>query len=292
MKFKKWQFFWLGTFLIFVLTILGGILSEVKFPMDTIYTEHNFNLVTNESGDVCYGSIHTVFQIFYWSILLIGTIVFYVNILDSDYNLFDNYIIDDNDDEPTTSLSNVSFKKFIKWCIILFILGFIYNIVKTNSNNMINLYNNSKLYQNSYTQKVQEKEGFYDKLWKTYLQKDKITNINKETFLTVTKMIMENRKDGQNLTWKWVQENQQIPYEQFTMFYTDLSNFITSQREGYFNIEKDCQLIANKNNTMLDTFPNNMYNKILDCEHIQFEYGFLSDSTVNVFKTKKENLTK
>jgi hypothetical protein len=137
---------------------------------------------------------------------------------------------------------------------------------------------------------VEEKAGFYDKLWKTYLQKDKITNINKETFLQVTKIIMENRADGEKVTWKWVQENQQIPYEEFTKFYADLSNFITSQREGYFNIEKECQLIANKNNTLLDTFPNNIYNKFLGCERIKFEYGFLSDSTVAVFKSKKENV--
>ena len=96
---------------------------------------------------------------------------------------------------------------------------------------------------------------------------------------------MENRADGKNLTWKWLQENQQIPYEQFTIFYADLSDFITKQREGYFSIEKACQVIANQNNTLLDTFPNNIYNHFLKQERINFEYGFLSDSTENVFKT-------
>lgn len=28
------------------------------------------------------------------------------------------------------------------------------------------------------------------------------------------------RKDGENVTWKWVQENQQIPFEEFTILYT------------------------------------------------------------------------
>jgi len=136
----------------------------------------------------------------------------------------------------------------------------------------------------------QEKAGFYDKLWKTFLAKEKITNINKETFLLVTKVIMENRSDGEKITWKWVQENQKIPYEEFTLFYADLSDFITTQREGYFKIEQVCQEIANKNNTLLDTFPNNIYNKILNCQKINFQYGFLSDSTVNVFKSGKENI--
>ena len=154
----------------------------------------------------------------------------------------------------------------------------------------VSLYNLSKKYNNAYIQKVQEKEGFYDKLWKTYLTKEKITNINKETFLQVSKIIMESRKDGQNITWKWVHENQQIDYNEFTKFYTDLSNFITSQREGYFNIEKECQAIACANNILIDTFPNNFYNKFLKRPSIKFEYGFTSDSTQNVFKTKKENL--
>jgi hypothetical protein len=152
------------------------------------------------------------------------------------------------------------------------------------------MYNTSKLLHNAYTQKVEEKAGFYDKLWKTYLQKEKITNVNKETFILVTKIIMENRSDGQNVTWKWLQENQQIPYSEFTKFYADLSDFITTQREGYFNIEKECQLIANRNNTLLDTFPNNIYNKVIGCQRIKFEYGLLSDSTNNVMKSKVENL--
>jgi hypothetical protein len=181
-------------------------------------------------------------------------------------------------------------KRWIWIAIIIFVLFQIFKFGKTIYNQSVFMYNTSKLYHNTYQQKVEEKMGFYDKLWKTYLQKEKITNINKETFIQVTKLIMENRRDGQQLTWKWLQENQQIPYEQFTVFYADLSDFITSQREGYFSIEKACQVIANKNNTLLDTFPNNIYNRFLKQDKIKFEYGFLSDSTNNVFKTKVENL--
>jgi hypothetical protein len=101
---------------------------------------------------------------------------------------------------------------------------------------------------------------------------------------------MENRRDGEKIMWKWLQENQQIPYNEFTEFYKDLTEFVTSQRDEYFKIEKECQVIANKNNTMLDTFPNNIYNHFLKLNRIKFEYGFLSDSTNHTFKTKLENL--
>ena len=181
-------------------------------------------------------------------------------------------------------------KKMFLWGVFIISMIYLFTGLYNIYNDTVNLYNTSKKYQNKYTQKVDEKKGFYDKLWKTYLQKDKITNVYKETFIEVTKIIMENRRDGKDVTWKWIQENQNIPYEEFTKFYADLSNFITEQREGYFNIEKECQLIANQNNTLLDTFPNNLYNKILNCQRIKFEYGFTSDSTETVFKTKKENI--
>lgn len=196
-----------------------------------------------------------------------------------------NYKKDENEvEEP------FNYKKLVYWVVGIFVVFYMYGFLQTSIKDCAKIYNTSKGYQNLYTQKVQEKVGFYDKLWKTYLQKEKITNVNKETFIQVTKIIMENRKDGEQIMWKWVSENQKIPYEEFTCFYKDLSDFITSQREGYFNIEKECQTISNRNNTLLDTFPNNMYNKILGCQRIKFEYGFSSDSTDNIFKNKKENI--
>lgn len=206
----------------------------------------------------------------------------YCNEKDCDYQTDDI----EKENKPKT----FRWKRWVWIAILIIVLLQIFKLGKTVYNQSVFVYNTSKKYHNTYQQKVEEKFGYYDKLWKTYLQKEKITNINKETFIEVTKLIMENRADGKNLTWKWLQENQQIPYEQFTIFYADLSDFITKQREGYFSIEKACQVIANQNNTLLDTFPNNIYNHFLKQERINFEYGFLSDSTENVFKTKKENL--
>lgn len=184
---------------------------------------------------------------------------------------------------------NLNIKKFLIWTGIILFFFYVGKLSFKVGNDCKEIYNTSKMYHNVYLQKTQEKVGFYDKMWKTYYSKDKITNINKETFLQVTKIIMENRKDGEQVTWKWVHENQQIPYEEFTKFYSDLSAFIEAQRESYFAIEKVCQGLANEQNTLLDTFPNNLYNKMLGCEKIKFEYGFTSDQTEEVFRSKKEN---
>lgn len=194
-----------------------------------------------------------------------------------------------SEDEDKTS-KPICWKRWV-WLAIIFILVVgIFRFGKTIYKQSVFMYNTSKKYANTYQQKVQEKQGFYDKLWKTYQTKAQITKMNKDVFVEVTKIIMANVADGQKLSWKWVSRYPDIDYEQFTAFYTDLSNYIEKQREGYFNIEKVCQTIANQNNTMIDTFPNNLYNRFLKIQKINFQYGFLSDSTTNVFARRTENL--
>ena len=192
-----------------------------------------------------------------------------------------------NDFNP--KLFNFNLKLNTKIILSLTIIGVIYfisGLYYTGSN----VYNSSIVLTRQYEQKVIQREIFYDKLWKTYLQKQKITDLNKETFIQVSKIIMENRKDGVNVTWKWVHENQNIPYSEFTSFYSDLSKFIETQREAYYNIEVECQTISMNHNMLLDTFPNNIYNKIIRRPHIKYDYGFLSDSTRKIFTTGNENL--
>ena len=131
---------------------------------------------------------------------------------------------------------------------------------------------------------------FFDKLWKVYLQKYEICELNKNTFLEVTNMIMEGRHDGEQVTWKWLQENQNIPYSEFTKFYGDLSGFVNGQREEYYKLEEACMETVRQQNSMLDSFPNVMYNKVLGIQKLQYNPGFTSTHTEHVFKTKREDI--
>jgi len=280
-KMSKRKFLTTSFVLIAIFTLLWAVLLQVKLWGDTGVSGALTNL----------GAFHIVVNI----IAVIGILFFTISLINEGTEkrgtTLYKHLYRDPATEKDEDAKPFSFgKKWIAWGILLIFVVWFWGFGKGMLLSGAKMYNQSKLLHNAYTQKVEEKAGFYDKLWKTYLQKEKITNVNKETFIQVTKIIMENRKDGQNLTWKWVQENQQIPYGEFTKFYADLSDFITSQREGYFNIEKECQLIANRNNTLLDTFPNNIYNKVIGCERIKFEYGLLSDSTNNVIKSKIENV--
>ncbi len=199
---------------------------------------------------------------------------------------------EDTDESENNNKNKMNWKKIIGWMIVIVLVVLMFKLGKSVYQGSVFVYNKSKNYHNLYQQRVEEKLGYYDKLWKTFYEKKRIANLNKDVFRDITIIIMENRSDGENVTWKWLEENQHIPYTEYTKFYTELSSFIHSQREGYYAIEKACQQIARQHNTLLDTFPNNIYNNwFLNQERIIFGYGLLSDSTLTVFETGVENIS-
>lgn len=182
--------------------------------------------------------------------------------------------------------SNVNIKK--KWIVIPGIIILCWFISPIGA--IIKLYNKNIEYTNQLDKQQYARKMFFDKLWKVYLQKYEICELNKNTFLEVTNMIMEGRHDGAQVTWKWLQENQNIPYSEFTKFYGDLSGFVNGQREEYYKLEEACMETVRQQNSMLDSFPNVMYNKILGIQKLQYNPGFTSTHTEHVFKTKKEDI--
>ena len=177
----------------------------------------------------------------------------------------------------------------LKYIGIAVLIGLLYVGIKNPFKSTITMYNQNISYVNSFEKIQQERKMFYDKMWKTYLTKNTICELNRETFIEVTSIIMQGRSDGQNVSWKIVHENQNIPYNEFTTFYADLSNFVTSQREEYYKLETQAMSIVQQQNSMLDSFPNNLYNKVLDIKKLKYNPGFTSHKTEEVFKDKSEN---
>jgi hypothetical protein len=177
-----------------------------------------------------------------------------------------------------------AFRSFRGWLIAIFILALI-PIKQPKA-----MYNQSVVAYNAYTQKSQQRGVYFDKMAKGYYQKKEISFINFDQFKQITGIIMENKKDGAQLAWKWLSEQKVIPFEEFTSLWKDLSRYVETQREGYYQLEVECQQLANANNTLLGTFPNNVYNMFLGRPYIDYKYGFTSDKTVEVFQTRRENL--
>lgn len=174
--------------------------------------------------------------------------------------------------------------KFLLIASIIITLG-LFNAVTGVYNTSIGLYNTSISYQLEYARKTQELVSFYDAKYLAFSQKENIANVNKDVFITVSTIIMSNRRDGQALAWKWVHENQNIPFEEFTSFYRELSAFVTEQYSGVFELEREKQLIVNKHNELISLYPNNFYNRFfLHIPPMVYKYGFVSDATRSLFK--------
>lgn len=155
---------------------------------------------------------------------------------------------------------------------IVLVLAVVLLLVNTTAP-LISLHNNTNTLKFK-LERVERKqatnwEGYYN----IFIDKSKNTEINKETFIEVTNIIMFARKDGQNLAWKWNQENQNIPFEEFTYFYKELSSFISERYFDNMKIEQEKQEIVEQHNLMLNTFPNNIYNKVLNVEPLKYTKG-------------------
>ena len=248
-----------------VTLILFAFTCSWQFPGDTL------------SGETLeYGAMHKVFN----SIFILGAFLYFIILLRKGLD-------EDLGFEFEPSDGKYSYFKPIALTVLTFLLVLgnrVYDDSKV-------IFNKSVEYVNQYEQVNQEKTAYYDNMWKTYTLKDNILLDNKETFIEVTKILMEGRRsDGNKLAWKWIHENQPVPYEEFSNFSKDLSAFVESQRSGYLSLEVKSQNIARDNNTLLKQLPNNIYNKFLDLPLLNYKQSFTSQKTTDVFKSGVEEV--
>ena len=243
--------------------------------------------VTKEATGMTESTTHWGFLSYLYILSWIGGSIWYIA---NTINTYEEY--DTNDEELEKNTPNLNLFK-MKWknkIIAVIVLCLLWSLGGKITDKSKVIYNTSVVYNKQYAQKTSELAGFYDKMWKTYFAKDKVALMNKDVFIEVARLQTESRKDGSAVAWKWVHENTNIPYHEFTAFYKDLSNYIESQREAYNNLENQRIAIATAHNMLIDTFPNNVYNMVIGRNHIKFEYAMLSDSTNKVFSTKVENI--
>ena len=167
--------------------------------------------------------------------------------------------------------------------ILLFVVGIIYSSIASLYTSFTGVYNQSTGYKLEYKALEQNQVTTYDNYYLAFKEKTTITNLNKETFLTVTSIIMSERTDGPNVAWKWSHENQNIPYEEFTVFYKELSTFITARFAENSAIENKKQDIAKNHNLLLTTFPGVIYNHFLHLPLLEYKEGFVSADTKLLF---------
>lgn len=153
------------------------------------------------------------------------------------------------------------------------------------SNTEINLRNN-------FEQKEKERVAFYDKMAKTFSQKSQVAVKNDSSFRKNIDIIMEGRKDSEQVMFKWIKEvNPNAEYKEVSALYKDLSRSIEAQREGFFNQEKVLQDLVRQHTNHLQLFPNSFYNFFFGRELLKYN-PIQSDLTREVFATGTDNNTK
>lgn len=143
--------------------------------------------------------------------------------------------------------------------------------------------------RNQFTQKMSERQTFYEKMWKTISQKTQISLRNDSSFRENINIIMAGRKDAPQVFFKWITEtNPNANYEQVAALYKDLSRTIESEREGFFQQEKVLQDVKLQHDNLLSKFPSNLVLTIFNRHKIKY-IPISSDRTDEVFSTGKDN---
>ncbi len=174
--------------------------------------------------------------------------------------------------------------KNIKIAIIVIVLILISSFIQNSYDRSKTMFNQSKSFELNYANIERSQVVTWDTYYLNFTEQSENVKLSKEGFIELAQIVMSARKDGQNLAWKWVQENQNIPFEEFTYFYKQLSAFISQRFNENLTIENKKLDLVQQQNLLIQTFPNNIYNWFLNIKPLQYKVGFVSEDTKQKFK--------
>jgi hypothetical protein len=173
--------------------------------------------------------------------------------------------------------------KNIKIAIFVIVLLITSSLIQNCYQNSKTMFNQSKTLELEYVNIENSQIVTWDSYYLNFQEQNENVKLSKEGFIELTQIVMSSRKDGQNLAWKWVQENQNIPFEEFTHFYKQLSGFISQRFDENLAIENRKLDIVQQQNLLISTFPNNVYNWFLKIKPLNYKVGFISEQTKQKF---------
>ena len=171
----------------------------------------------------------------------------------------------------------------------LVIIGLAFLLLIPLVGSFISFSNNEISLRNSFTQKIDERTSFYDKMYKTISQKSQVAVKNDSSFRQNVNIIMSGRKDAQQVVFKWITEsNPNANYESVSQLYQDLSRAIEANREGFFEQEKMLQDIVMQHSNLIERFPGSFYNIFFGRSKLKYT-PIKSSLTDEVMKTGVDN---
>jgi hypothetical protein len=152
--------------------------------------------------------------------------------------------------------------------------------------------NNEIELRSAFEQKMDERTAFYDKMYKVITQKTQIAVKNDQSFRDNINVIMQGRKDAEQVVFKWIQEsNPNANFEAVSSLYQELSRSVEAQREGFFTEEKVIQDIVRQHKNHIQKFPNSFYNAFFGRQPLEYK-PIQSSLTEEVMKTGKDDNVK
>lgn len=106
-----------------------------------------------------------------------------------------------------------------------------------------------------YTQLINNRSSAYANMVTTIKQKMMVTKMNDTSFQKIVKTMMEGQKDGENVTWKWVQQsNPAASFSEVSAMYKDVSRQIEGDRKTIVEKERLIGLLVAEQEKLLSTF--------------------------------------
>ncbi len=180
-------------------------------------------------------------------------------------------------------------KNIITIIILIVILG--YTFFKIGSS-FISVSNSDKTLKNQFNQKLTERTSFYDNMIKIVASKAQIAIKNDSSFQNIINIQMTGQKAGENVLMTWIQQsNPTATYSEVTKLYEQLSQYIESGRNGFFEQEKVLQSIKLQHDQLCDMFPGSIIMYVLGRDKLKYT-PIQSYITENIMKTGKEDIQK
>lgn len=149
--------------------------------------------------------------------------------------------------------------RVIKWVLGAILIVLIIQAVFVVVPYTISTFNEQKDIRNSYSQKVQEKEVIMNEFTSCLTSSLNISNSNAEYFKENIQSIMENRKDGDKLMWKWVTEvNPNANFNEVSEMFQHMQSLYLEKRSSIIAINKTLFELEKRDANLRTMFPSNM----------------------------------
>ena len=172
--------------------------------------------------------------------------------------------------------------KYVLISILVFISILVVGVVGKG----IGLYNQEITLKNQIVAKQEENKTSFDNMWKKIKQSTNVSDKYKDGLKEVLNAYTNGRKkESSQLLMDWTKEA--IPTFDSSI-YKQLNNIIVSSRDDFTLNQKQLIDLNRQHDVLLDTFPNNIYFKVMGINKININV-VTSTKTEKTFEIGKED---